>query len=184
MLVIERCTQLSSPRSWSLAGFRGEGYSKGRSKWVQALWFAALNLVFYRWWCPRRFRCTLLRWFGASVGTGVFIRHRVRVHWPWKLTLEDDVWIGEDVWILNLEPVKIGHDSCLSQGVMLCTGSHDATSPTFEYANAPITVGSSAWLAAQSLVLPGVTIGSGSVIAARALVIKDVPEGTTVFGKW
>ena len=168
--------------TWRLADFEGRGYDKGRSKLVQALWFATLCLVFYRWWCPKALRPKLLRLFGAQVGARPFIRHRVRVLWPWKLTLGDDVWLGEDVWILNLEPVEIGHDTCLSQGVFLCTGSHDPKSPSFEYANAPITVEPCVWLATQALVLAGVTIGEGSVIGARSLVTRDVPANSRVVG--
>ena len=65
-----------------LAGFTGRGYDKAAPLWKQASWIAVQNLVFHAWWCPADFRCTLLRWFGASIGEGVFIRHRVRVLWP------------------------------------------------------------------------------------------------------
>lgn len=167
-----------------LGEFSGLGYDRGRGRAVQMLWFVVLNLVFFRWWCPRRFRCTLLRWFGAQIGRHVFIRHRVRVMWPWKLTVGDDCWIGEDAWIINLEPVSIGHDTCVSQGVVLCAGGHDPQSPTMEYKNAPIVVEPMVWLGIQSLVLPGATIGEGSVVGARALVTKDVPAGTRVLGTW
>ena len=37
-----------------LSGFRGDGYDKGRPLVVQALWFAVLNLVVVKWWCPSR----------------------------------------------------------------------------------------------------------------------------------
>ena len=106
-------------------------YDKGRSKMVQAIWFATLYLVFYRWWCPAALRVRILRWFGATIGDGVHIRHRVRVHWPWKLIIGDRCWIGEGAWILNLEPVTIEADVCVSQEAMLCTGSHDHRSSDF-----------------------------------------------------
>ena len=121
----------------SLAGFAGTGYDRGRSRAHQIAWYAVQNLVFAKWWLPARLRPRLLRAFGATVGTGVLIRNGVRVHWPWKLTIGDDSWIGEDAWILNLEPVAIGHDVCVSQEALLCTGSHDRDSPTFEFDNAP-----------------------------------------------
>jgi putative colanic acid biosynthesis acetyltransferase WcaF len=144
---------------------------------VQAAWFTVQNLFFYKWWLPAALRPLILRIFGADIGHGVFIRHRVRVLWPWKLTVGDNSWIGEDAWILNLEPVRIGHDVCVSQGVFLCTGSHDIASPTFEYDNAPITIRDEAWLGAQAMILRGVTIGRGAVIAARSRVSSDViPE--------
>jgi putative colanic acid biosynthesis acetyltransferase WcaF len=132
------------------------------------------NLIFAKWWLPQALRPILLRLFGAEIGQNVLIRHRVRVLWPWKLTIGNNCWIGEDAWVLNLEPVSIGHDVCVSQGAFLCTGSHDMTSPSFEYDNGPITIGDGVWLGAQAMVLRGVTIGPGSVIAARARVSSAV----------
>jgi putative colanic acid biosynthesis acetyltransferase WcaF len=170
---------VSSP-SRQLAGFSSIGYDKERGVLIQALWFATQNLFFGAWWFPRRLRPRLLRLFGATVGNGAFIRHRVRVLWPWKLTVGDDCWIGEDVWLLNLEPITLGDNVCLSQGVFLCTGSHDRYSPTFEYDNGPILIGDGVWVAAQALVLRGVSVGCGAVVGARAVVARGIPDYTAV----
>ena len=159
----------------SLAGFKGTGYDKGRPVPIQAIWFAVQNMLFSKWWLPAALRPLLLRVFGAHVGNNVLIRHRVRVLWPWKLTIGDNCWVGEDAWILNLEPVTIGHDVCISQGAFLCTGSHNLLSPTFEYDNGPIVVNDEAWVGAQAIILRGVTVGRSSVVAARARVSADVP---------
>jgi putative colanic acid biosynthesis acetyltransferase WcaF len=157
-----------------LSGFTGAGYDKGRSVPVQALWFAALNLVFVKWWCPSRLRVLLLRAFGARVGRGVVIRHRARVHWPWKLSVGDHVWIGEDVWMMNLEPLQIGSNTCVSQGARLICGSHDRRSPTFEFDNGPIEIGESVWVAAGCTVLRGAVVGRGAVLGAGAVVSGSV----------
>jgi putative colanic acid biosynthesis acetyltransferase WcaF len=159
----------------SLADFQGAGYDKGRARIVQALWFTTQNLIFSKWWLPADLRPAILRLFGARIGRDVFIRHRVRVLWPWKLVVGDNSWIGEDAWILNLEPVSIGHDVCVSQGVFLCTGSHNISSPSFEYDNGPITIDDEVWLGAQAMVLRRVTVGQGAVVAARCKVSSDVP---------
>lgn len=163
-----------------LAGFTGAGYDKGRNRLWQAAWLSVSGLITMRFWCPRVLRIAILRFFGATIGDNVLIRHRVRIHWPWKLTVGDDSWIGEDVWLLNLEPITIGSNVCLSQSVFLCTGSHDRHTPTFEFDNAPITVGDRAWVAARATVLRGVTIGDDAVVGATALVTKDVPAGTVL----
>jgi putative colanic acid biosynthesis acetyltransferase WcaF len=159
-----------------LAGFTGRGYDKGRPVLVQALWFAVMNIAFVKWWFPPNLRPPLLRLFGARIGEEVLIRHRVRVLWPWKLSIGSNAWIGEDTWLLNLEPISIGHDVCLSQGAFLCTGQHDRFSLTFEYDNQPIIVESHAWIGAQALILRGVRIGRGVNVAARACVSRDVPS--------
>ena len=162
------------PSGRNLGAFRGLGYDKGRSWLVQAMWFAVLNLLFKTWWCPARLRPRLLQLFGAEVGEGVLIRHRVRVLWPWKLAIGDNTWVGEGAWFLNLEPITIGSNVCVSQEAFLCTGSHDANSPTFEFDNAAVRVEDGAWVATQALILRGVTIGQGAVVGARAVVAHDV----------
>jgi putative colanic acid biosynthesis acetyltransferase WcaF len=166
---------MSGGASRHLDGFTGRGYDKGRSRIVQALWFATSELIFSKWWLPPVLRPSILRLFGAKIGASVFIRHDVRILWPWKLSIGDNAWIGQDAWLLNLESIDIGHDVCISQAVFLCTGSHDAASATFEYDNAPIVIGPHAWVAARATILRGVSVGDGAVVPACARVSKDVP---------
>jgi putative colanic acid biosynthesis acetyltransferase WcaF len=156
-------TRIDKPER-KLRSFTGVGYRKGRSKLWQAAWFATMNLVFMKWWLPPRFRPVILRMFGAQVGERVLIRHRVRVQWPWKLSIGDDCWVGEGVWLLNLEQITIEHDVCLSQEALLCTGSHRHRDPAFEFDNAPILIGAGAWVAARATVLRGTTIHPGEVV--------------------
>ncbi|MHB2022759.1 MAG: DapH/DapD/GlmU-related protein [Mycobacteriales bacterium] len=136
-----------------------------------------MNLIFLKWWCPARLRVLLLRSFGATVGRGTLIRHRVRILWPWKLSLGNNVWLGEGSWLLNLEEIAIADDVCVSQEAFLCTGSHDGRSPTFRYDNAPIHIGRGAWVGARAAVLRGVTVGEGAVIGAGEIVRGDVAPG-------
>ena len=164
----------------SLAGFTGAGYDKGRSVLWQVAWMLASSLLVSQWWCPVRLRVAVLRRFGADIGTGVVIKHRVRIHWPWKLTIGDHSWIGENAYLLNLEPITIGSDVCVSQEALLCTGSHDHRSPTFEFDNAPIVIEDGAWVATRATVLRGCTIGRDAVVGAGALVTADVPAGATL----
>jgi putative colanic acid biosynthesis acetyltransferase WcaF len=165
-----------------LSGFTGAGYDVGRSKWVQALWLIVQTTVFMRWWLPATMRVALLRAFGASVGKNVLIRHRVRIHWPWKLAIGDNTWIGEGAWLLNLEPIRIGRSVCISQEALLCTGSHDRRSPTFEFDTAEIAIGNGSWVAARAIVLRGVSIGPGATVGAGVVVWRDIAEGARIVG--
>lgn len=160
----------------SLKSFDASGYERGRPVAWQALWFATSFLMFQQFWCPNRWRSSLLRMFGATVGDRAFIRHDVRIMWPWKLTVGDDCWLGEGLRILNLEQVTIGNDVCLSQEVMLCTGSHDHRRADFPYRNAPICISDGAWIGARATVLPGVNIGRCSVVAAGEFVRSNLEE--------
>ncbi|MFF6976964.1 putative colanic acid biosynthesis acetyltransferase [Streptomyces sp. NPDC008343] len=164
----------------SLRGFTGAGYDKGRPWLVQAAWFAVLHLVFRKWWFPARWRPAVLRAFGARIGRRVLIRHGVRVHWPWRLSVGDDVWIGEGAWLLNLQPITIGSDVCVSQDAFLCTGSHHHRSPTMEFDNGPIRLEPGSWVAARAVVLRGVTVGRGAVVGASAVAHRDVAPGEVI----
>lgn len=164
----------------SLAARRGRPYDKGRGFAMQVLWVAVSTLVFTQVWCPGQLRCAILRAFGAQIGKGVLIRHRVSVQWPWKLAIGDNSWVGTDAELYNLDNIVIGSDVCISQHVFLCTGSHDRTSETFEFDNGPIVVENGAWVCARATVLRGVTIGANSIIGATSLVTCDVPPNSIV----
>jgi putative colanic acid biosynthesis acetyltransferase WcaF len=131
---------------------------------------------------PSALKCGILRLFGTRVGRGVVIKPRVNIHLPWKLHVGDFTWIGEEVFILNLEPVTIGAHCCISQRAFLCTGNHDYTRPEMPYRNRPISVEDGAWVGAQVFVGPGVTIGTEAVITAGAVVTKSQPPGMVCGG--
>ncbi|MGA2661668.1 MAG: WcaF family extracellular polysaccharide biosynthesis acetyltransferase [Verrucomicrobiota bacterium] len=153
-----------------------KGLRRGKPNIVEALWYA-LKCVFLLsaipW--PSSFKCALLRAFGAQIGRGVRIKPRVNIHFPWKLRVGDFTWIGEEVFILNFEPVVIGSHCCISQRALLCTGNHDFTKNDMPYHNRPIAIEDGAWVGAQVFVGPGVTVGSEAVVTAGSVVTKNVP---------
>ncbi|AFZ59151.1 colanic acid biosynthesis acetyltransferase WcaF [Anabaena cylindrica FACHB-243] len=140
-------------------------YNPGASYLQQLLWyFLGSPLVKSHWLPISSIKVGILRLFGASIGNGVRIKPGVRVKFPWRLIIGDYVWIGEDAWIDNLAPVVIENHVCLSQGVYLCTGNHDWNQPDFKQISAPIHIEESSWIAAKSVVGPGVTVGKGAIL--------------------
>ena len=118
----------------------------------------------------------LLRMTGASVGAGVVIKPRVTIKYPWKLTVGDNSWIGEQVWIDNLDQVTIGAHVCISQGALLLCGNHDYKKPTFDLITGPIVLENGVWIGAKASVGPGVTCGSYSVLAMGSVATKNLEE--------
>lgn len=139
-------------------------------------WFLTQNLLFRFAFIPSIFRTRLLELFGASIGRKVVMRRGVKIHFPWNLEIGDDCWIGEDVWFINHEKVKIGSNVCISQRSIICSGGHDYRSASLEYAHKPIEIKDGAWVCLDAKVLPGVTIGECSVISAGEIVRKSVPD--------
>lgn len=153
-----------------------KGLNRGRSIFIESLWYAVKCVLFLS---PLPFPSPLkraaLRAFGARIGKGVVIKPRVNIHLPWKLEVGDFSWIGEEVFILNFEPVVIGSHCCVSQRAFLCTGNHDYRQPDMPYRNRPITIDDGAWVGAQVFVGPGVVVESEAVIMACAVVAQRQP---------
>jgi putative colanic acid biosynthesis acetyltransferase WcaF len=151
-------------------------YRPGRPALFCALWFfAGLPLLRCALIPSSKFRVWLLRLFGARLGAGLVIKPGVRVKYPWLLHTGDHCWIGEDCWIDNLAPVRLGSSVCVSQGAYFCTGNHDWTDPAFGLMVGSISVGDGAWIGARALIAPGTVVGEGAVVAAGAVATKRIP---------
>ncbi|HVF70727.1 MAG TPA: WcaF family extracellular polysaccharide biosynthesis acetyltransferase [Chthoniobacterales bacterium] len=161
----------------NLASYDNSDFDRGAPGWKEALWVAVRCLFFQNplpW--PSELRVGLLRAFDAKIGQSVVIRANVNISHPWRLEIGDHVWIGEDVGILSLAPVKIGSNVCISQRAYLCTGNHDFRREDFKLIVAPITIHDSTWIAAMSFIGPGVEVGPGEMVAAGSVVTKRKAE--------
>ncbi len=166
-----------------LSRYDNSDFDRGASAIKEALWRLCQGLFFQPLWhMPSWFRVFVLRRFGAKIGERVVIRAGVNISFPWRLELGDDVWLGEEVMILSLAPVRIGSSVCISQRAYLCTGSHDHQSETFDLITAPIDVGAGTWIAAMAFVGPGVRLGEQVKVGAGAVVLQDVPAKSTAVG--
>ncbi len=152
------------------AGFRGRSAIVVQLWWIiQGTLFALSPQFMFGW------RRWLLKLFGAKVGQGVLVRPSVKTTYPWKVTIGDFAWIGDDVVLYSLGEIEIGANAVVSQRSYLCAASHDYTKPDFPIYAKKVCIGAQAWLATDVFVAPGVTIGEGSVVGARSSVFHDLP---------
>jgi putative colanic acid biosynthesis acetyltransferase WcaF len=166
-----------------LGNYTPGDYRPGRGKIVQVVWYIFSVMLFESGWFPiARAKPTILRWFGAKIGQGVVIKPNVRIKYPWRLTIGDHVWIGQETWIDNLADVWIGSHVCVSQRAYLCTGGHDHQRRGFDLTTGRITLSDGAWIGAGALVLGGVAIGANAVVASGAVVTADVAPAKIVGG--
>ncbi|MEI8340607.1 MAG: DapH/DapD/GlmU-related protein [Verrucomicrobiota bacterium] len=146
-----------------------------------------VDCVFVRF-TPRPFhawRAFVLRRCGAKLGARCHIYPGAIIWAPWNLECGDDACIASGAEIYNVARVTIGRRAIISQGAYLCAATHDysdATRAEFPLTSAPIHVGDCAWIAARSIVLPGISIGEGCVIGAGSVVTKDTPPHTVCAG--
>ena len=125
----------------NLETFSTYNFNKGANKLKIVIWYFVNALFVRASWNPfMGIKVFFLKLFGAKIGKGLVIKNNVNIKFPWKLTLGNDVWLGENAWIDNLDEVIIGNNVCISQGALLLTGNHDYTLSTFDYRNAPIII--------------------------------------------
>jgi putative colanic acid biosynthesis acetyltransferase WcaF len=162
--------------------FDNSWYHPGAGKLKRLLWFYCNALIFKTYLFPfSGLKRSLLQIFGAKVGKGVVIKPNVNIKYPWFLEIGDHAWIGEEVWIDNLAPVKIGSHACLSQGSLLLCGNHHYGLHTFDLMVSPIILEEGAWVGAKCLVCPGTVLQSHAVLAAGS-VAKGVLEAWSIYG--
>jgi putative colanic acid biosynthesis acetyltransferase WcaF len=159
------------------SNFRGKSALTVQLWWmVDALLFRPSPQIFYGW------RNMLLRIFGARIGKKVIIRPSARITYPWKISIGDYSWIGDDVCLYSLGEIVIGRNSVISQKSYLATGSHDYNSKGFDIFSKPIIIEDEVWLATDVFVGPGVVIGKAAVVGARSSVFKSLEGGFVYAG--
>lgn len=170
--------------SWTnLAGYTAGDYDPGRGGLARLIWHFVSAVFFesslFPVTGPKR---ALLRAFGAQIGRGVVVKPNVRIKYPWRLSVGEHAWIGQEVWIDNLADVRIGAHACISQRAYLCTGSHDHRRRGFDLRIGEIEIGPGAWVTASVIVLSGASIGANTIVTAGSVVHSDVPPAKIVGG--
>jgi putative colanic acid biosynthesis acetyltransferase WcaF len=156
---------------WKLRKFRVPNDYRNRSLIIVFLWDCINFLIFKNTPKPLYMvRNFILRVFGAKIGRGVKIRPTARICYPWKLEIGDWSWIGDYVDLYNLEKIKIGKNSVISQYSKIITGSHDYNSNSFQYRNIPIVIGDYVWITLDCLLLPGAIISDHTILKPRTIV--------------
>ena len=148
---------------------------------MRFLWYF-INIIFFKSSLfPFNFlKIFLLQLFGCSLGKGVVIKPNVNIKYPWKLSLGNYVWIGEQVWIDNLDNVTIGNHVCISQGAILICGSHDYKKPSFDLITKEIILNDGVWVGTKSIILPGVVAESHAILSAGSVMSKNL-ENYTIY---
>jgi putative colanic acid biosynthesis acetyltransferase WcaF len=154
-----------------------------KNKLLRVIW--KICWTFLCRWTPvplHKWRCFILRLFGAKIGKTNFIYPNCKVWAPWLLVTEDTVTIGPRVEVYNPGGVFLGHHSILSQDSYLCGATHNYNSASFDYIKKEIIVLPYAWVCARAVVLPGVTLGEGSVLGASSLATRSLESWSVYAG--
>lgn len=165
-----------------LSKYNNTWYYPG-NKVVCVLWYFVNVVFFVSHIIPLSgLKVWLLKLFGAKVGSSVVIKPGVNIKYPWKLVIGDYSWIGEDVWIDNLDQVIIGSNVCISQGAMLLCGNHNYKKTTFDLMVNEIILEEGVWIGAKSVVCPGVTCKTHAILSVGSIANIDLEPYTIYQG--
>ncbi len=155
--------------------YNNSWYKPGAGKIKLLLWYFCNVLFVKNHYQPiSKVKIAVLKCFGAKIGKEVNIKPGVSVKYPWRLTIGDFSWIGEDVWIDNLADVKIGNNVCISQGAMLLCGNHNYKLSTFDLQIGEIVLEDGAWIGAKSVVCPGVRVASHAILSVASVASNNL----------
>jgi putative colanic acid biosynthesis acetyltransferase WcaF len=166
----------------NLATFDNSWYHPGPS-WKIMLWYF-LNVLFIKnsWNPSGKLKIFVCRIFGAKIGKGVIIKPGVNIKYPWLLQIGEYSWIGENVWIDNLDKVIIGANVCISQGALILCGNHNYKKSTFDLITGPITLEDGVWIGAKAAVCPGITAHSHSILTVNSVATRNLDPYTIYSG--
>jgi len=163
-----------------LSTFDNSWYKPGGT--IKVILWTLFNALVMKnpFWLHSKSKVILLRMFGARIGKGVIFKPEVSIKYPWKLSIGDHCWIGEQVWIDNLAQVSIEDHVCISQGALLLCGNHNYKSSKFDLMIGEITLKEGAWIGAKTSVCGGVVAETHSVLSAGSVATKDL-EAYTIY---
>lgn len=102
-----------------------------------------------------------------EIGNRVGIEHDCEIDYSGGITIEDDVWISEGVFIAT-------HKHIVQHKIL-------KKSQPIEWS--PLFIGEDAWIGARSVILSSVNkIGKGAIIGAGTILTRDVEDWAIVVG--
>jgi acetyltransferase-like isoleucine patch superfamily enzyme len=112
----------------------------------------------------RQFRSSLTAEPGAEVRIGdrVYLNQGVTIHAALRVTIGDDVMVGDLAAIYD-------------------TNFH-AVTPDAPTEGSPVVIGRNAWIGRGAVILPGVEVGENAVVAAGSVVTRAVAANSVVAG--
>jgi putative colanic acid biosynthesis acetyltransferase WcaF len=129
-----------------------------------------------------KWRASLLRLFGATLGPDCHFYPAAKVWAPWNLVCADHVAAGDGVEIYNPSPMQFDSHVILSQNSYICGATHDYNDPAFPLLSYRMHIERYAWICARASVAPGVHVAEGAVLGLGSVATRDLKPWTVYSG--
>lgn len=129
---------------------------------------------------PKIHIISILRKYGADVGDGCdidigLLLHRIRLPLS-NLIIEDNAYLGHNIFIDLTERVRIGKESAISSRTLLITHTVNWTKDRRDEheVKGRIELGKAVIIYSGAIICPGVKIGDYARVGANSTVLKDI----------
>lgn len=131
-------------------------------------------------------RCYIPKRIG-SCGKNLIMAHNVKISSPEKLFLGDYVGVGVGAYFTAGGGIYIGNYVGIGPDVKIWSSNHIYKDPhtPWRYQGSelkPVHIGNDVWIAAGSIIKPGISIGDGAIIGAGTVLSKSIPPYAIVSG--
>lgn len=99
-----------------------------------------------------------------------------------NLLVGSDSYFGYKVDLSTHGLIEVGSKVVINDNVVILTATHDLADAQWKIIKKNVRIGDNAWIATNSLIMPGVNIGEGAVVGAGSVVREDIPSGGIVIG--
>ena len=123
--------------------------------------------------------------FFKSCGKRFSLASGCIINSAWNMEIGDNVYIAHNCWINAAGGLKIEPGCIISPGVVIATTAHSREGGRVSLRKskqAPILIGSGAWIASNSVLTKGCTIGSNAVVGAGSVVAGELQSNTLYAG--
>jgi putative colanic acid biosynthesis acetyltransferase WcaF len=129
-----------------------------------------------------KWRASLLRLFGATLGPDCHFYPAAKVWAPWNLVCADHVAAGDGAEIYNPSPMQFDSHVILSQDSYICGATHDYNDSAFPLLSYRMHIERYAWICARASVAPGVHVAEGAVLGLGSVATRDLKPWTVYSG--
>jgi len=92
-----------------------------------------------------------------------------------NISIGNNCAIGQFCYLDGRGSLSIGNNVNIATRTSIYSGTHDHTSPKWEYIKRSVIIDDNVWIAGNAIILPGVHIGEGAIVGAGSVLISNVP---------
>jgi putative colanic acid biosynthesis acetyltransferase WcaF len=128
-----------------------------------------------------KLRIIIWRSYGLKIGKKTYISNRVKIDFPWRVSIGESSYINAGVYLDGRGAEIIIKDKVdISENSKIYTLTHDIYSDDFKIKKGKVIIEDYVWICVNSIILPNSIISKGVVLSASS-VFKGNSNAYTLY---